>query len=209
MILFILIAIVILIYTIFAEDGLINSIKEMNEYNERIKSYHRCNYSKKDLKSIRSVITEFIFYNIALNVFNVFIVLIISFFVICVYPKTAESEYSFGINSLQDNIVTEGKIYGRAFYTRGYIDGELSYFFSRTMSKGEVIGHIPANDTYIKYDNENNPCIEVHQISYDFPEWLTYMLPVEMLNNKEIDYYVIVVPEGTMTSDGIYKIDME
>lgn len=48
---------------------------------------------------------------------------------------------------MKDNLVTEGRMY----YRSGRIDGELSYFFSRTMDKGEIIGHVPADSSYIKY----------------------------------------------------------
>lgn len=70
-------------------------------------------------------------------------------------PK-AESYYTFNINSLKDNLVTSEEIHGGAFCVRGTIDGEISYFFSRTTDKGETIGHIPANKSYIKYDDNKN-----------------------------------------------------
>ena len=120
-----------------------------------------------------------------------------------------ETHYSFNINSLKDNLVTSGEIRGSAFCVRGKIDGEISYFFSRTTDKGEIIGHIPAEDCYIKYGEESKPHIEVHQTVHKFPNWLKKILWVESFNSPNTEYYVIFVPEGTISVDGTYQIDME
>lgn len=136
------------------------------------------------------------------------LVFIISF---CVYigvsmcePPRETSYWSFNINALQDNLVTEGEWYGR----RGHVDGELSYFYSRTLPQGEKIGHIPADKTYVKYDNDARPHIEVHQSQLDIPEWLYKVFWLDWMNDKHTDYYVIVVPEGTISVSGEYEIDM-
>lgn len=219
MILFIVIAVGIFIYTIFAKDFLIDSIKNIEEYNKDIEWKIKCgrtncnllfirNYDKRDYESIPKIVFEWLSDNIVLNFVNAIIVFIISGIVVFAYPRT-ETQYSFNINSLKDNLVTNGEIYGSAFCVRGSIDGEISYFFSRTTDKGENIGHIPAKNSYIKYDEESKPYIEVHQTTHEFPNWMKKILWVEFLNSTNVEYYVIVVPEGTISVEGTYQIDME
>lgn len=219
MVLFIVIAIGIFIYSIFGKGWFIDSIKNMDEYNKEIAEnikYGRTNYSssswrkydKRDYETIPKDIFYWLFGNIVLNLINLVAVFLISALVVCIYPRTA-TEYSFNINSLKDNLVTSGEIHGGAFCVSGSIDGEISYFFSRTMNEGEKIGHIPAKDTYIKYDNESKPHIEVHQSVHKFPNWLQKILWVEACNSTITEYYVIIVPEGTISTNGTYQIDME
>lgn len=219
MILFIVIAIGIFIYTIFAKDFLIDSIKGIDEYNEDIKEKirHGCTnydlffsrkYDKRDYESIHKIVFEWLLVNAVFNFVNAIIVFIVSAIVVFAYPRT-ETQYSFNINSLKDNLVTSGEIHGSAFYIRGSIDGEISYFFSRTTDKGEVIGHIPAEDCYIQYDDESKPHIEVHQTTHEFPNWLQKILWVDIFNQTNTEYYVIIVPEDTISVDGTYQIDME
>ena len=219
MILFIIIAIGILIYTIFAEGFLIDSIKNLDEYNkdieEKIKygctnydSFSCRKYDKRDYESIPKTILEWLLCNVIFNCENAIIVFIISALVVFAYPRT-ETQYSFNINSLKDNLVTSGEIHGGAFCVSGNIDGEISYFFSRTMNKGEKIGHIPADKSYIRYDNEGNPHIEVHQKVNEIPKWVSKMFWTDWVNEPITDYYVIVVPEGTISTTGTYEIEME
>lgn len=136
----------------------------------------------------------------------------ISCILICFVPRYDDS-YKFNINSMKDNLVTEGYMY----YRRGNVDGELSYFFSRTTNKGEVIGHVPADSSYIKYDDNVHPNIEVHQDKFDWDNatwwkvidpwlYLYEKLGVEPNKNKE---YIITVPSDTLTEQGNYEIDME
>lgn len=146
--------------------------------------------------------------NILFNVINFMIVFIISVIVVLCSPK-AESYYTFNINSLKDNLVTSGEIHGGAFCVRGAVDGEISYFFSRTTDKGEVIGHIPADKSYIKYDDNKKPCIEVHQENHKVPEIIEKLLFTKWCNDKSVDYYVIIAPNGTISTTGTYEIDME
>ena len=157
MISFILIAIGIALYTIFADGWLIDSIKNIEETNKKVK------------KNIEYGITNWIIFNIFFNIINFIFIFIISAIVVYFCPK-AESYYTFNINSLKDNLVTSGEIHGGAFCVRGTIDGEISYFFSRTTDKGEIIGHIPANKSYIKYDDSKKPCIEVHKKNHKISE---------------------------------------
>ena len=219
MILFILIAIGIALYTIFAKDWLINSIKNIKETNKKVKEnikYGRTNcdtfflreYNEHDYESVPKYIFQWFVLNILSNVINFIFVFIISVIVVLCCPK-AKSYYTFNINSLKDNLVTSGEIHGGAFCVRGAIDGEISYFFSRTTDQGEVIGHIPADKSYIKYDDSKKPCIEVHQENHKIPEIVEKLLFIKWCNNKSVDYYVIIAPNGTISTTGTYEIDME
>lgn len=195
MILFILIAIGFALYTIFSDSGLIDSIKNIEETNKEVYG------------SVPKIIFQWFLLNIFFNVINFIFVFIISAIVVLCCPK-AESYYTFNINSLKDNLVTSGEIHGGAFCVRGTIDGDISYFFSRTTDKGETIGHIPA-DKSIKYDDNKKPCIEVHQKNYKIPEIIEKLLFTKWFNNKSVDYYVIIAPDGTISTTGTYEIDMD
>lgn len=219
MILFIAIAIGIFIYTVFAKDYLVDSIKGIDEYNKDIEEKIRrgCTnydflfirkYDERDYQSIPKIVFEWLLCNVVFNFANAIIVFIISAIIVFAYPRI-ETQYSFSINSLKDNLVTSGEIHGSAFCIRGSIDGEISYFFSRATDKGEIIGHIPAEDCYIKYDEESKPHIEVHQTTHEFPSWIKKVFWVKFLNSTNTEYYVIFVPEGTISVDGTYQIDME
>lgn len=219
MILFILIAIGIALYTIFADGWLIDSIKNIEETNKEVKEnieYGRTNYDtfsfrkydEHDYESVPKYILYWIMLNILFNVINFIIVFMISGIVVLCCPKE-ESYYTFNINSLKDNLITSGEIHGGAFCVRGTIDGEISYFFSRITDKGETIGHIPADKSYIKYNDSKNPCIEVHQKNHNIPEIVEKLLFTKWCNGKSVDYYVIIAPNGTISTTGTYEIDME
>lgn len=219
MILFILIAIGIALYTIFADGWLIDSIKNIEETNKEVKEnieYVRTNYytfslrkyNEDDYVNVPKYIFMWFVFNISFNVINFIFVFVISMIVVLCCPKT-ESYYTFNINSLKDNLVTSGEIHGGAFCVRGAIDGEISYFFSRTTDKGEVIGHIPADKSYIKYDDNKKPCIEVHQENHKMPEIIERLLFTKWVYDESVDYYVIIAPNGTISTTGTYEIDME
>ena len=197
MILFILISICILIYTLFESDGLIYRIKK------DIKN--GCNV----LRKVFSDIGIWFSYNIVFHAANLVICWFVSlcmFVVLCNIRPIETSQWQFNINALQDNMGAEGRFrYGG----RGYINDELSYYYSRTMSKGEIIEHIPANKTYIRYSDTEKPHVEVHQKRVDIPEWMYKVFFLEYTNERTIDYYVIVAPEGTITNIGQYEIDMK
>lgn len=201
MILFILIEIAIIAWITFDKnEGTIACIRRDI----------RCGTNK--VKAVIKNVWDWIWENLFLTVINLIIVFGISclvFFVLCFTQPNLESQWSFNINALKDNLVTEGEFHGSMFSTRGYVDGEISYFYSRTMSKGETIGHIPADKTYIRYDNTVHPNIEVHQRQIDVPKWMYKVFFIEMMNGKTLDYYVIVAPEGTITNTETYQIDME
>lgn len=220
MILFILLAIGFALYTIFAYSGLIDSIKNIEETNKEVKDnieYGRTNYdtfslreyNEHDYESVPKIIFQWFVLNICFNVINFIIVFIISAFVVVLCCPKAESYYTFNINSLKDNLVTSGEIHGGAFCVGGTIDGDISYFFSRTTDKGETIGHIPADKSYIKYNDNKKPCIEVHQKNHKIPEIIEKLLFTKWFNIKSVDYYVIIAPNGTISTTGTYEIDME
>lgn len=196
MILFIVVAICILLYTLFADDWLIYHIKR------DLKSKHPC---KEILKDFGMWFWSNVFFN-TINIFLVWLVSIVLFVGLCFVCPDETSQWQFNINAMQDNLVTEGTF---AYRGRGHIDGELSYFYSRTLSRGEMIEHIPANKTYIRYSDTERPHVEVHQSRLDIPEWLTKVFFIKWMNEKQTDYYVLVVPDGTITNTGQYEIDMK
>lgn len=146
--------------------------------------------------------------NILLNILNWILVLTLSvllFFVLCFVCPSETSRWQFNINAMQDNMGVEGRFrYGG----RGYINDELSYYYSRTMSNGELIEHIPADKTYVQYSNDEQPHVEVYQSRVDIPEWLCKVFFLEWMNSPSTKYYIMVVPEGTITNTGQYEIDM-
>lgn len=198
MILFILLAIGIALYTIFADGWLIDTLK----YDVR---HYENGY---DYREASKYIFVWFVLNILSNVINCLIIFAISIVTVSFCPKV-ESYYTFNITSLKDNLVTSGEIHDGAFCVRGTIDGEISYFFSRTTDKGETIGHIPADKSYIKYDDNKKPCIEVHQKNHKIPEIVEKLLFTKWCNEKSVDYYIIIVPNGTILTTETYEIDME
>ena len=196
MILFIIIAICILAWTIFDNDGLLDCIR-------RVES------KTKTIRELLNDIGALTFINILLNVLNFFGVFFISMLMVLVLHNTRPietSHWQFNINAMQDNLVTEGTF---AYRGRGHVDGELSYFYSRTLSHGEKIEHIPASKTYIRYSDTEHPHVEVHERCIDIPDWMYKVFFLKLMNDKTLDYYVIVVPEGTITNTGQYEIDMK
>ena len=189
MILFIIIALWILY---MSTADLIHEIKTVNvSFFDHVKS-----------------IAGYIGMNVTCNIINWFVVLCLSFLLffglhfIC---PSETSQWQFNINAMQDNLGVEGRFrYGG----RGYINDELSYYYSRTMANGELIEHIPADKTYVRYSNNEKPHVEVHQSRLDIPDWLYKVFFLEWMNSPNTKYYVMVVPEGTITTTGQYEIDM-
>lgn len=166
------------------------------------------NLTHKD--RVDTPVGDWILKNLFVSLVTTLLIMMLSFFTCLGYAlcdKYAEDQWEFNINALEDNLVTQGEIHGGMFAVRGYFDGELSYFYSRTMSRGEIIEHIPANKTYIRYDNTVHPKVEVHTEELDIPEWVRENLLFD-LDSKQIDYYVMIVPEGTLKNSGEYNIDM-
>ena len=164
-------------------------------------------YKEITFKNLVSKIGNWLFLNFVGDIFAFLIVAGLSACVTCLIPKQ-KSQYSFEIRSLKDNIVTTGKINSGIFSAKGCLDGELSYFYLRPTSKGEIVGHISAGKTYIRYDNEK-PRIEVHQKSLKVPEIMSVVFFTECFVTNEIEYYVLYVPRGTISMIDEYQIDLE
>lgn len=220
---FIIIAIAFFVMLMFgiglADFSLINEIKYVKEYNKRIKEkikkgemkgiWYNEPYSSKDYKSYIEPIINFIGWNFLCD-FAAFAFILFSTFIVLAFCPIKETNYYFNINSLKDNWVVDGEFGGSMFGMRGYVDGELSYFFSRTYyGKGEKIGHIPADKTYVKYDNEEKPKITVYQEEHVVNELLGKFIFDEFINDPVTVRYIITVPEGTIETTGTYSIDME
>ena len=195
MILFIVVAVGILWYTLSGSDGLIAKLIEVKKY-------------KYPVRKALSCISDTIFYNIAFNTIGWLCVIVVSMLLGIILHTTCPQETShweFNINALQDNMGIEGRL---RYAGRGYINDSLSYYYSRTMPQGEIIERIPANNTYVRYSNTEKPHVEVHQTQTDIPEWLCKVFFLKWMNEKRTEYYVIVAPEGTITTTGQYEIDM-
>lgn len=166
----------------------------------------------RKIVTILKSVNEWFWTNIGMNLINWVTVILLScllFFGLCFVCPSETSQWEFDINALRDNLVTEGEFRGSMFGIRGSVDGEISYFYSRSLSLGEKIEHIPANKTYVRYSDTDHPHVEVHQSRIDIPDWMYDVFFLKWMNNKQTNYYVLVVPEGTIVNEGTYEIDMK
>ena len=109
------------------------------------------------------------------------------------------------IYALQDNITTNGSISGGIFYTGGYVDSELSYFYLTSTDSGLKSEHIPADSTYIK--TSDTPRLEITYSNYEL-SWIGKILffPIEA-NHTEFQNYTLYIPEESITNS--ISIDLE
>lgn len=194
MIAFIVLIVLFAIWVTFCDDGIVDCFRQTVAGEKTIREL------LGDL-SITFILSICI---VAIIAGSLYIVSALAFGGAAAICPEETSYWEFNINALNDNVVTEGKWYGR----RGSVDGELSYFYCRPLSLGEKIEHIPADKTYVQYSESEHPHIEVHQTRVVIPKWLSKLLWVDMFNTKQTDYYILVVPEGTITTTGQYEIDM-
>lgn len=198
----------------------IKSYKNREEYNKEIKhkiEYKKTNYdtfssrdyNKSDYITIKSVILDAIFIHFGLSFITWLVLVILISVPYATLKSTEQISYSFNINLLQDNLVTKEEIRGGTFSIRGNIDGEIKYFYSRTMEYGENINSIPSNVTYIKYDDNVKPHIVVYKNVTKFSELEEKLLFVKHLKIDNLDHYELVVPNGTIQTDNNYNIDMK
>lgn len=209
-IIFIIISCIKEVREILVDNKKVNKkIKEQDEWNKEHTSYweRRNTYSKDDLKNPIKPIWSYSWYGIAAIILAFLISLGISTMACIFYCPMENYEYDFKINSLKDNLVTAGDVSGGIFCVTGSIDGEINYYYSRTMINGDRIGHIPANKTYVKYNNEVKPKITVYKERVAYPEWFEKWFFT--FNIDDLRYYVITVPEGTMINNGTYEVDLE
>lgn len=117
-------------------------------------------------------------------------------------------DYSFNIKALNDNSRIEGEFRGSTFSSRGYIREELSYSYLREYGQGEKIEHIPADNTYIKYDDEIQPHITVYKERCAPTELMKFLFFDDFFNEERVIRYELTVPTGSVQND-VYEIDME
>lgn len=210
--------VVIFVFWVFTKDGLITSIKTIDEYNADVKEkirwirykegfFESSRYTEKDLYTKIKVIRDFILINMFCDFLALVIICVGSVIISGFYNPTIDYNYSFNINSLKDNLVTEGEIRGGMFCASGYVDGEINYYYLRDYNTGEKIEHIKASETYIKYDNGKKPNITVYKEKSNYPEWFKKVFFA--IETDELKHYVITVPEGTVINNGAYQINME
>lgn len=168
-------------------------------YKEDVKEWnsHYC----PGLYTKPSKFTDILFAMTVLAIATFFIELIFTGVVATVYSQ--EYSYSFNINALKDNQGIQGQVY----YHRGYFSDELSYYFSRDMAEGKMIGHIPASKTYIVENSNVKPNIRCYYEDLKpHSEILDlFLLPI---TKSGITKYVITVPENTITYSD-FEIDLE
>ena len=109
------------------------------------------------------------------------------------------------IYALQDNITTTGSISGGIFYTTGYIDSELSYFYLTSTDSDLKSEHIPADTTYIKISD--NPRLEITYANYEL-SWVGKILffPINT-SDTAFQNYTLYIPEESITNS--ISIDLE
>lgn len=114
---FIILMAIFMLWVFFNNDDGIRKKYKNGWYN--CKHFDECSF-KKD-----------VVYGLILSaIITTFISGLFTLCVVCLpFFPTYDYSYKFNINSIKDNLVTEGHVY----YRRGYINEELSYFFSRTM----------------------------------------------------------------------------
>ena len=102
------------------------------------------------------------------------------------------------IYALQDNITTTGSVSGGIFYTSGYVDSELSYFYLTSTDSGLKSEHIPVDTTYIK--TSDNPRLEITYTNYEL-SWIGKILffPLDA-NYTEFQDYTLYIPEDSITN---------
>lgn len=213
MILFIVFAIIGFVYFLFhPKEGLVNYLKTMDEYNNNVKEkmkYYSLLYSQDDFRNLHKGIRYFVLSNVGFDIVVFIIILLISTFTSDIFMKTKIYNYSFDIYSLKDSSVIEGKIRGSIYGRTGYINEKMKYFFLRDYEYGKKICYIPANKTYINYDDESNPHITVYK-SKDYAEgWIyKFLFDISPLMDDQIIRYEVFVPSGSIIED-TYEIDLE
>ena len=188
-----IVSFIVLIITIFGANGLIQKPK-------RVKNDPTYSETQED------IIGNCIITNILTPTVVFIIVSVISFFTTYSYYPMEEYSYSFDINSLEDNLATEGKMQGY-FCMSGYINEELYYYYSRALDKGDKIEHISASQTYLNYDDQGKPNITVYKEKSKYPTLYKKLLFTFPINH--VKYYVLTLPKSAITNTGNYNIDMK
>lgn len=102
------------------------------------------------------------------------------------------------IISLKDNIDIEG----RGGFLRGTtIENELYYYYMVETENGYTFEKIDANNTYIKYSDDNFRIETKSYLTFDNPVLYWFALPIK---DSET---IIYIPEGSIIYD--YEIDLE
>ena len=91
------------------------------------------------------------------------------------------------------------------YLRRGYANDRLNYIYLYEDDKGIATDTVLATQSYINYikDDENPYLIETH---YCFKNPTLHFFLIDSLINTE---YSIFVPEGTITAENTYEIDLE
>ena len=131
---------------------------------------------------------------------GVLISMLLSFFVGLFFLSHNVGEITSvkNISSLKDNVSIEG----RGGFLRGTtIENQLYYYYMVETENGYTFEKIDANNTYIKYSDNNFRIETKSYLTFDNPGLYWFALPVK---NSET---IIYIPEGSIVYD--YEIDLE
>lgn len=209
--LMIILFIIIFLFSIISSS---ENIKKIRNYNATIKRELKDNCSshdKSDIKGYGSIVEDIFVVN-AMTDFMIFAMFATITVLTPSLVSKHDEQYSFEINSLKDNVTTNGIMSSGLFCARANINGDLRYYFSRTTDKGEFIDYVSASMSYINYDDNKTPQIIVHQKVATIPKWVKDWIMIGNQKYSETyttEYYTIIVPSGAIITDSQYEIDME
>ena len=127
----------------------------------------------------------------------------------CIYISTEgsdnfthyEKDSEWTIYSLDDSIGASG----RFFLGSGRIDSDIYYYYVYNTAHGQKIGKLRASNAYLKYDDDNH-YIEKYSRYYN-DDLKTKLLVTQLFTKCEDSYYVIYIPEGSITID--FTVDLQ
>lgn len=160
--------------------------------------------------TVSGIIIQNIVIYISISIIGLIALVFISIIPTCIFQTTTSGSYDFNIVALEDSLTTTGSYKRNIYASKGYIDTDLSYFYLYNTDKGYKNGHIPADKTYIKYDDVSNPHITVNYTTTQCPDWsVLFFFDMNDHEAQTITDYIIVVPTGTITATNTYNIDLE
>lgn len=112
-----------------------------------------------------------------------------------------EKDSEWTIYALDDSIGASG----RFFLGSGRIDSDIYYYYVYNTVHGQKIGKLRASNVYLKYDDDNH-YIEKYNRHYN-DDLKTKLLVTQLFTKCEDSYYVIYIPEGSITND--FTVDLQ
>ena len=137
------------------------------------------------------------------------------------YSENPVKVSSKNIINLKDNIDVEGKISGNLFYTQGYAENKLYYYYMKENDDNSFQAEkVLADDTKIRYVSEGqSPCLNTYYYYLnedcisDYKNLRSFFIPFSdnwsldrVTQKRKFAYYELCVPEGSVTTD--FNIDL-